>query len=154
MKKVLCSMTLIAFLVMFGAVCVAQAATQEEAKAMAEKAAAYWKANGKEKAIAEFNNPSGQFVKGDLYVVAHDFKGAVLAHGGNPKLAGVNLLEQKDPNSGMFFVKVQIELAKTNGSGWVDYSWANPATKKVQPKTTWVKKIDGADYLVNCGVFK
>jgi cytochrome c len=66
----------------------------------------------------------------------------------------VNLWEQKDPNGNKLFVQEQIELAKTKGSGWVDFSWVNPATKKVQPKTSWVKKVDGADYLVNCGVFK
>lgn len=153
MKKFLCSMVLVAFLVAFGAVCAAQASTKEEAKALAEQAAAFWKANGKDKALAEFNNPKGQFVKGDLYIVAHDFKGAVLAHGANQKLVGVNLWEQKDPNKGNFFVREQIELAKTKGSGWANYHWANPATKKLQPKTTWVKKIDGEDFLVNCGVF-
>jgi cytochrome c len=126
----------------------------DDAKALAEKAAAYWKANGKDKALAEINNPQGQFVKGDIYVVAHDFKGNVLGHGGNPKLVGTNLYEQKDPNNGKFFVKEQIELAKTKGSGWVSFSWANPATKKVQPKKSWVKKIEGEEYLVNSGVFE
>jgi cytochrome c len=154
MERVVCSVVLAVFFVVLGTVHMSQASTPEEAKAMAEKAAAYWKANGKDKAIAEFNNPQGQFVKGDVYVVAHDFKGIVLAHGGNPKLVGVNLWEQKDPNGNKLFVQEQIELAKTKGSGWVDFSWVNPQTKKVQPKTSWVKKIDGADYLINCGVFK
>jgi cytochrome c len=146
--------TLLVGIFVISAALVAQASTQEEAKALADKAAAYWKANGKDKAIAEFNNPKGQFVKGDLYVVAHDFNGIVLAHGGNQKLIGVNLFEQKDPNNNKFFVKEQIEIAKTKGSGWVDFSWVNPLTKKVQPKTSWVKRIEGEDYFVNCGVFK
>ncbi len=153
MRKVSVCMVVVMAIV-FCTVMAAHASPAEEAKAMAEKAAAFWKANGKDKAIAEINNPKGQFVKGDLYVVAHDWKGNVLAHGGNPKLVGVNLYEQKDPNGQKLFVKEQIELAKTKGSGWVDFSWVNPATKKVQPKTSWVRKIDGEDYLVNCGVFK
>ncbi len=37
---------------------------------MVEKAAAYVQANGKEKALKEFNNPKGQFVKGELYIFA------------------------------------------------------------------------------------
>jgi len=108
-------------MIAFGARIV-HASSLDEAKAIAIKAAEFWKKNGKEKALAEFNNPEGQFVKGDLYVVAHDFKGNVLAHGGTPKLAGLSLLDQKDPNSGKYFVREQIEVAKTKASGWVEYS--------------------------------
>jgi signal transduction histidine kinase len=133
---------------------IVHAATLDDAKAIAEKAAEFWKANGKEKALAEFNNPKGQFVKGDVYVVVLDFKGIVLAHGGNPKLVGANLFDQKDPNSGKFFVREMADVAKTKGSGWVEYSWANPVTKKVQPKKSWVIRIGHEDYLVNCGVFQ
>jgi len=133
---------------------IVHAASLDDAKALTEKAAEFWKTNGKEKALAEFNNPKGQFVKGDLYVVAHDFKGIVLAHGGNPKLVGTNLYDQKDPNGGKYFVREQIEVAKTKGSGWVEFSWANPVTKKVQPKKSWVIRIGHEDYLVNCGVFQ
>jgi cytochrome c len=131
----------------------ALASSLEEAKGFAEKAAAYAKASGKEKAAAEFNNPKGQFVKGDLYVFAQDFTGVMLANGGNPKLAGQNHLELKDPN-GKLFVKEMVEVAKTKGSGWVSYSWTNPATKKVQPKKTWVQRVEGMDFYVGCGIFQ
>ena len=130
-----------------------QASTLEEAKAFAEKAAAYMKANGKDKAVAEFNNPKGQFFKGDLYVFAQDFNGVMLANGGNPKLVGQNHLELKDPN-GKLFVKEMVEIAKTKGGGWASYSWTNPATKKVQPKKTWVQRVEGMDLYVGCGIFQ
>jgi cytochrome c len=130
-----------------------QASSLEEAKSFAEKAATFMKANGKDKAVAEFNNPKGQFVKGDLYVFAQDFNGVMLANGGNPKLAGQNHLELKDPN-GKLFVKEMIEIAKTKGSGWVSYTWTNPATKKVQPKKTWVQRVEGMDVYVGCGIFQ
>jgi cytochrome c len=138
---------------LFFLVTLVQASTLEEAKAFAEKAAAFVKANGKDKAVAEFSNPKGQFVKGDLYVFAQEFSGLMLANGGNPKLAGQNHLELKDPN-GKFFVKEMVEMAKTKGSGWVSYSWTNPATKKVQPKKTWVQRVEGMDLYVGCGIFQ
>lgn len=141
-------------MVVFGFMCMSQAATVEDAKAMAEKAAAFWKANGKEKAITEFNNSKGQFVKGDLYIVSHDFRGMVLAHGVNATLVGKNLFEQKDPNGGRYFVKEEIEIAKTKGSGWITYSWANPATKRMQAKKSWVQRVEGEDAFVLCGVFQ
>lgn len=130
------------------------AATLEEAKVLSEKAAMFWKTHDKDKAIAEFNNAKGQFVKGDLYIVAHDFKGLVLAHGANASLVGVNLYDQREPNGDKYFVKEEIEIAKTKGSGWITYSWTNPATKKIQPKKSWVQRIEGTDAFVLCGVFQ
>ena len=153
MRRSLICLTLIG-LVILGAVHVAGAATQQDAKDLAEKAAQYWTSQGKEKAIAEFNNQKGPFVKGDLYVVALDFSGVVLAHGGNPVLTGINLLPQKDANSGKLFVKEQIDIAKTKGSGWTSYTWTNPVTKKVQLKKAWVQRIENTDSYVVCGVFQ
>ena len=152
MKKVLAGMVLAAVIV-FCAVCVGGAASQDEAKAFSEKAAAYAKANGKEKAAAEFNNPKGQFFKGDLYVFAIDFSGLCLANGGTPQLAGKNLMGLKDARD-RFFFKEMVEVAKSKGSGWVEYSWTNPTSKKVSQKVTWVQKVEGTDYFVGCGVYK
>ena len=52
-----------------GLTCVAFAqerGTAKEAMAVVDKAIAYYKANGKAKAFAEFNNKKGQFLKKDL----------------------------------------------------------------------------------------
>ncbi len=153
MRRSLICLTLIG-LVILGAVHLAGAATQQDAKELAEKAVQYWASQGKEKAIAEFNNQKGSFVKGDLYVVVLDFNGLVLAHGGNPVLTGINLLPQKDATSNKLFVKEQIEIAKTKGSGWTSYTWTNPVTKKVQLKKSWVQRIESTDSYVVCGVFQ
>ena len=152
MKKVLMGILLVTCVV-FGMTLMAQASTLEEAKALAEKGAAYVKANGKDKAIAEFNKPDGEFTKGDLYVFLQDFNGVILAHGGNPKLVGQSHLEVKDP-TGKVFAKEMIEVVKSKGGGWVEYSWTNPATKKVQPKKTWVQRVEGMDMYVGCGIFQ
>jgi len=151
MKRVGVGVLLVAVFVAFAAH-VVQAATQEEAKALAGKAMAYWKANGKDKAIAEFNNPTGSFVKGDLYVVVQSFEGVVLANGGNTKLVGQNHLEMKDP-SGKLFVKDMIEVAKA-GSGWVTYQWVNPVTKKIGTKKAWIQRVEGENLYINCGFFE
>jgi cytochrome c len=138
---------------LFCAVAALQAASQEDAKVLSEKAAAYVKAHGKEKAMAEFNNPKGQFVKGDLYIFANDFTGMCLANGGNSRLVGQNHLGLKDAND-KYFMKEMVETAKTKGGGWVNYSWTNPGTKKVQSKVAWVQRVEGADCFVGCGIYK
>ncbi len=153
MRRIVLGVLLVA---MFTSVAVfaVQAATPEDAKAMAEKAMAYVKANGKDKAIAEFNNPKGQFVKGDVYIAVLAFDGVIMAHGGNPGLVGKSLFDQKDPTTGKYFVKEMIEIAKTKGSGWLEYNWVNPVTKKIQPKKAWIARVEGEDYFVNCGAYK
>jgi cytochrome c len=123
----------------------------DEAKALIEKAIAFYKANGKEKALAEFSNPKGQFVKGELYVFIWSSTGTVLAHGTNQKLIGKDVSGLKDAD-GKLFVKEGMELANSKGSGWVDYKWTNPVTKKVEAKTTFVKKVD--DLYFCCGIYK
>ena len=152
MRRVLCGMVLRGFFATLCMVYAAHAATLEEAKALGGKAATYWKANGKEKAVAEINNPKGQFTKGELYVTAGEFSGLHLANGGNPKLVGMNLLEQKDAG-GKLYVKELIAAAK-NGGDWVDFQWVNPATKKVQPKRVWATRVPGEDVYIACGLFR
>jgi len=153
MVKLVRSLVIVGILI-FATACIANAATVDEAKALAQSAAAFAKANGKDKAAAEFGNPKGQFTKGELYITFVDFNGVVLMHGAAPALAGKNLLESKDPVTGKFFVKEQIEIAKTAGSGWASYNWTNPATKAMQMKKSWVQRVEGMDAYVVCGVFQ
>jgi hypothetical protein len=67
-------------------------ATPDEAKAMAEKAAAYLKENGPEKSFAAFRTPDGGFRDRDLYVTVQDSKGNMVCHGTTPALEGKNML--------------------------------------------------------------
>jgi cytochrome c len=128
----------------------AEQGSADDATAMVKKAVAFLKANGKEKALAEFNNQSGQFKDRDLYIFVQDMKGKMLAHGGNDKLIGKDLLELKDAD-GKFFVKNMIEVAG-KGKGWVDYKWTNPSTKAIDQKSSYIEKYE--DVFVGCGIYK
>lgn len=154
MKNVVAGMIMVALIVL-GFYYVADAATPKEAQELLERASSYLNVNGheKEKALAEISNPTGQFVNGDLYVFVLNFNGVNLADGGNPGFVGANHSGLKDTN-GKYFIKEMIETAKNKGSGWVDYTWLNPDTKKIQPKITYVKRIKGMDALIGCGVLK
>lgn len=152
MKKLLVS---IAFgLATFGfmqASIAAEKGSKEEAVALVQKAVAYIKANGKEKAYAEFTNGT-QFKDRDLYIFVVQFDGMAMAHGVNPKLVGKNMADLKD-SDGKFFIKEFIEVAKTKGKGWVDYKWPNPVTKALDDKTSYVERVDDNSF-VACGVYK
>jgi len=127
------------------------AASQKDAMALVEKAAAFVKANGKDAALKEFSKAKGQFDKGELYVFAYDMNATIVAHPKNPKLIGKNLLDVPDTD-GKFFRKEIMETARTKGSGWVDYKYLNPETKKVEAKTTYVLKV--GDLVLCCGTYK
>lgn len=129
------------------------AATPDQAKAMVEKALAYAKANGPEKAYKEFNTPGSQFFEGELYIFVYDMEGNNLALGGNPKMTGKNLLELKTAD-GKPLLKDFIEIIKGKGEGWYDYKWVNPETKKIQDKRSYIKKIPGTNAFLGCGFYK
>jgi signal transduction histidine kinase len=126
-------------------------ASQKEAKALVEKAAAYVKANGKDASLKEFSKAKGQFDKGDLYVFVYDMSATIVAHPKNAKLIGKNLMDVPDTD-GKLFRKEIVETAKVKGSGWVDYKHLNPETKKVEAKTTCVLKV--GDLVLCCGAYK
>jgi signal transduction histidine kinase len=149
MKKILISLIIILFFMSFTGQLYA-AATADEAKAMVGKSAAFMKANGKDKAFKEFTEGT-QFKKDDLYVFVIDMKGMTLAHGGNPKLVGKDMSGLKDAD-GKFFIKDMIDGATAKGSGWSDYKWTNPVTKKIDPKSTYFQKVD--DVILGCGIYK
>jgi len=148
MKRIFAAILVNLLLVSFS---FAAGGTANEAKALMVKGVAFVKAEGKEKAFAEFTNPKGKFVDRDLYIFAVDFNGITLAHGGNAKLVGKDLIGLKDAD-GIYFMKKFIETAKTKGSGWVDYKWVNPVTKKIESKSTYIQKKD--NYFLGCGIYK
>nr|WP_315221205.1 cache domain-containing protein [uncultured Duganella sp.] len=126
--------------------------SKDEAVAMVKRAVALIKSDGKEKAFAAISDPANtSFHDRDLYVYVYDLNGVALAHGNNPKMVGKPLIGLKD-NEGKPMIKEMVELAKTKGSGWVDFKWPNPVTKAVESKAGYVEKVD--DMLVGSGIYK
>jgi cytochrome c len=149
MKRFVCVM--VAVLALLGCMTAAFASQkQDEAKGLVKKAVTFLKKNGNEKSFAEFNKSSGQFSKGELYIFVFDSKGETVAHGGNQKLIGKNMHDLKD-SDGKFFVQDILKTAK-QGGGWTEYKWTNPASKKIEAKSTYVEAA--GDLAVGCGFYK
>ena len=122
-----------------------------EAKALLDKAVAYYKADGQPKAFAAFNDAKGAFVNKDLYIFALDMNGKILAHGANASLIGRDMMGAKDAD-GKLFMKEMVGVANDKGKGSIDYKWENPKTKKVEAKSSYVEKVDGV--VLGCGYYK
>ena len=119
--------------------------------AFVDSAVAYAQAEGREKALAEFSDPNGTFVRGELYIYACDFNGSTLAHPFNPEKIGVNRLHETDAAGGLFIANLRD--AARNGSGFVRFSYINPAhNRAIESKLGYVEKVDD-DWWLGSGVY-
>jgi cytochrome c len=129
----------------------AHAATAEEAKALVEKAVAHVKDVGEEQAFKDFTNKDGGYVEGELYVFCYSADVTLVAIGGNPSMVGKNLRNLKDPDGKEASYEL-VQMGLEHGSGWVDYKWPNPMTKKIQTKSAYVVKVN--DKVCGTGYYK
>jgi cytochrome c len=127
-------------------------ATKESCQTLVKKAVAYYKEVGREKALVAFNDSKGKFVDGENYLSIYDLKGVVVGHGANNSLIGKSMIAVKDPK-GKLLIQAFIDAAKKPGdSGWVDYNWTNPVSKKIEPKESYFVRVD--DLIIQAGYYK
>jgi signal transduction histidine kinase len=122
----------------------AQAATTEKddsqaAKALLEKALAYYHQNG-DKAFAAFSR-QGEFVDKDRYVFVVDTKGVMLASGGpSSALIGRDVSDTLGPDLQKAF-KDALKVPEGNGIQQAEYRWQNWADGKEERKHVFYQRI-------------
>lgn len=125
-------------------------ATTAEAEALVKKAIDFYKKNGRDKALAEFSKPGGKFVDRDLYITVYTQDGKCLAHI-NDRVIGKNMWDQRDVD-GKYFTRERLEASKTQPSGWQDFKFFNPVTKKIEPKRQYWERHD--DLVFAAGAYR
>ena len=126
--------------------------TEKDAIAMVERSAAYYKAHGKAELTKRISAKDPDFCQGELYLGMRDVKsGVMLAHPYNASIVGKDLTDVPDAN-GKKYRREIIDVAAAKGKGWVDYQYKNPKSGKVEPKTTYVLKVD--DVVLEAGIYK
>lgn len=122
--------------------------TNETLVAFVDSAVAYAKANGQKKALAEFNNPHGSFIQGELYIYAYAFNGTTLAHPVNPEAVG----KLREGANGVF-VK-EMGAVVRNGSGYYRFVYVNPLhNNTLESKLGYGAPIDD-DWWIGSGVYE
>lgn len=122
----------------------AHAATAQEqdaqaAKALLEKALAYYHDNG-DKAFAAFSR-QGEFVDKDRYVFVVDTKGVLLASGGpSSALIGRDVSKVLGPDLRQSF-KEALKIPEGNGIQQAEYRWQNWNDGKVERKHVFYQRI-------------
>lgn len=130
----------------------AQALAQErgtpaEAQAMAERAAELLRTQGAEAAFAAFQVPGAPFHDRDLYVFVVDSQGVMRVHP-NAALVGQTMLARQDPQ-GRAYIR---DFVAIQDHGWVDYSFEDPQTHQILPKTSYIVRV--GDYRVGVGAYR
>lgn len=125
-------------------------ATAADARAMLDKAVAEMNAKGANAAFAEFNKKSGEFNTGELYVFVFGTDGKYEATGANPTLVGTDASELADAE-GHPIVQQMIEIAKTTGTGKVNYVWLNRADNRIEHKMSLIELV--GDHVVGVGYY-
>ncbi len=129
----------------------AQITTVPELVAFVADAAASAREDGREKAVAAFNDPKGAFVSGNVHIFAIQYDGTLLADALEPGIVGTNIWNMTD-SFGTPLVQNMAETARF-GRGYVTYTYPNPGQNyTVEPETTVVEDIDGT-YFIAAGMY-
>jgi signal transduction histidine kinase len=130
--------------------------TKDEAVAMVKRVQEMFKKEGPDATFKAVDDKSAkEFHDRDLYPFIYyrsgPKEGICVAHGAFPALIGKNLIGLKDPD-GKYLIRALADIANGPGSGWVDYKWPNPITKRIEDKSSYVERMDG--YFVGVGIYK
>ncbi|KRP68496.1 calcium channel protein [Pseudomonas paralactis] len=117
----------------------AQEADAQAAKALLEKALAYYQQHG-DKAFAAFSR-QGEFIDQDRYVFVVDTQGVLLASGGpSSALIGRDVSEVLGPDLRQSF-KEALKVPESQGIQQADYRWQNWNDGKVEHKHVFYQRV-------------
>jgi methyl-accepting chemotaxis protein len=124
---------------------------RERAVELVKHAIVWVRKVGPERALKDVQNPAGEFIQGDIYVVVWDLNGVVLAIPVNHFMLGKSQLDLTDAD-GKKVTRDILELVRLHGTGWYDYRFRNPKSGKIEPKSLYVER-DG-DLVFGCGIYR
>jgi signal transduction histidine kinase len=156
-KNVICVCLTVLFLVcgFTGFMYAGEAATDEEAMALVEKAGQLIEKEG-DAALAVISNPDGGFYFKDkaLYAFVYNVDIEIIAHPYKPELIGKSFKGKTDVKGKLFRDEIVRKVLK-DGSWWTYYSYEKPGSQNIHTKKTYGKLFKHGDknYIVCCGVY-
>lgn len=92
------------------------------------------------------------FDDGSGYFFVNDMEGINIAHGADANHQGKNDYDLQD-SRGTYIIRDMIDLASSQGSGFYEYYWVNPASGLEELKVTYVSKIRETNYFIGAGFY-
>ncbi len=86
------------------------------------------------------------------YFWINDLQPRVVMHPIKPELDGQDVSGFKDPDGNALFVEF-VKVAKSSGSGYVDYLWPKPGAEKPVPKTSYVMLFKPWGWVIGSGIY-
>ena len=125
--------------------------TLSELQSFVINASEYAKKAGIEQAAEQFNDPSGDFVDGTMYIYALYNNGTYIAEPFDRSLVGTNGLSATDTN-GMRFVEACRDVAESGG-GFILYTSPNPSDNMTSgEKLGYVYPVDD-NWWIGSGIY-
>jgi polar amino acid transport system substrate-binding protein len=118
---------------------------RDELKTFVEEAYSHVLVTGKDKALKEFMDLNGSWVRGDVYVFAQDFNGTELCLPYMPDKVGTNRLNITNDQG--LYINREMRAIAMNGSGFYEYSWRKPLSNQSESKVSYVTKVDDSWWL-------
>lgn len=129
-----------------------QQGTADEAVELVRRAVAHCREVGLAQGLRDISAPDSAFRDRDLYVSGHDDRHVLvcLSAASTTRTLGSDESGLLD-GAGMAVVRRIVEVGRAGG-GWFDYTFRNPASGELAPKTSYVERHEGINFL--CGVYK
>ena len=148
MKKIIVSLCLtIAVVLSVQTACAEDSATAEEVYNLVLKAYPVLQ-NLKEESFPAFNDPKGEFVVKNTYVVVIQCPNHTVTHPFVEKARGMEMPPEKFP-----WFPVFCEAIKSPNGKWVDYQWPKPGEKEPSRKIAFVIGVEGTPYGLVAGIY-
>ena len=113
------------------------------------KAQALTLEEAKRRAMDEIRNMR---YEGDDYFWINDLEPRMVMHPTSKDMDGKNLSDEKDPSGKKIFVSM-VEKVKSEGAGFVEYSWSKPGHSKPVPKVSYVKGFPEWGWILGSGIY-
>jgi signal transduction histidine kinase len=124
---------------------------RDELKTFVEEAVSHALTSKKYKALTDFMDLNGTWVRGDVYIFAQDFNGTSLCLPYMPEAVGTYRLDIQNDQG--VYINRDMRAIALNGSGFYEYRWRNPITNQSENKVSFVSKVDDTWFL-GAGIYE
>ncbi|MGH1349659.1 MAG: cache domain-containing protein [Methyloligellaceae bacterium] len=123
--------------------------SKEEAVAMVNQVVQMYNTAGAEKTFEAIK--AKKFLDRDLYPFVINMRAVMVVHTRAQAMNGKDTWLLPDAD-GKYIGQEMIKILKTRNTGWFNYKWPNPITRKVDRKVSYIRKL-GNEYIVGVGVY-